>query len=173
MAPHKDLKGGLSFGRQRSRPLDVRAGAGDGHSESSHQKAFVSWARDSARLQTDPDRRDALLWLHSTPNGFPVPQKTPAAFGIINRMRAEGMTKGIPDVRLDYVRRDAAGAIACPGLLLEFKKKKGGRLEPEQAACVEYLRRQGYRVEIVFTWAEAARLVVEYMGLERYAPFRD
>jgi hypothetical protein len=162
--------------------------AGAGHSEHQHQSSLITWARDSARIQTDPAKQGALNWLHSIPNaaagrkGFHNKRARAAvAAGLkpdrkdilpplqVLRMIDEGLTKGVLDVRLDYVVRDAAGVIIKPGLIAEFKKP-GEDLTTDQKRYAAFARSQGYDVFIWFGWERAAIDIAVYLRLEVFAP---
>lgn len=58
------------------------------------------------------------------------------------RLRAEGVKAGIPDLCLPVPRGH------FHGLYIELKRKRGGRIEPEQTAWLERLMKQGYSVAI-------------------------
>ena len=133
------------------------------HSESQEQIAFISWCRWSARLQTDPRIREALEWIHSIPNGAHV-TKAQAA-----KLRAEGLTAGVHDLRVDYVLRDSSGAINSPGAIIEMKLP-GRYLTDEQKQYRDFMHAQGFRDYLCRSWQEAAHSVVDYMKLEKYAP---
>ena len=55
------------------------------------------------------------------------------------------------------------------GLWQEFKSTTG-RLTPEQKEWKEFLESEGHLVFIVRSWTEAARNVVDYLGLTDYTP---
>ncbi|HXG94133.1 MAG TPA: hypothetical protein VNN73_17450 [Blastocatellia bacterium] len=135
----------------------------DCHDESWHQQRFIRWSRESARMQFNPAHEAALLWLHSVPNGAHLSKRQAI------KMVAEGMTAGIHDLRLDYVLRDSAGAINCPGLIIEMKMP-GRALSEKQKEYASFMHSQGFRHVICRSWQEAARCVVDYMSLKIYAP---
>lgn len=133
------------------------------HSEHVEQVAFIDWCRWSARLQTDQRLREALEWIHSIPNGAHV-TKSQAA-----KLKAEGLTAGVHDLRVDYVPRDSSGAINSCGLIIEMKLP-GRSYSAEQEAYRKFMHGQGFRCVLCRNWIEAAHSVVEYMGLTKYAP---
>jgi hypothetical protein len=136
------------------------------HSEHAEQVVFISWCRWSARLQTDPRLRDALLWVHSIPNGADVtPQHR-------KRLCAEGLTPGVHDLRIDYVLRDSSGAVNCPGMIIEMKLP-GRSYTPEQKAYRDFMHGQGFVTILARNWQEAARSVVGYMQLTKHAAIYD
>ncbi|MGA9767921.1 MAG: hypothetical protein WBV94_02705 [Blastocatellia bacterium] len=135
------------------------------HDDREHQEqvAFISWCRWSARQQADPRLREALEWVHAIPNGAHV-TKAQAV-----KLRAEGLTAGVHDLRVDYVLRDSTGAINSPGLIIEMKLP-GRYLSEEQKKYRDFMHAQGFRDVLCRTWQEAAHSVIDYMKLERYAP---
>ncbi|HEX8185118.1 MAG TPA: hypothetical protein VF747_10215 [Blastocatellia bacterium] len=140
-----------------------RTNNGPLHSESQEQIAFIQWCRWSARQQTDPRLREALEWIHAIPNGAHVTKSQGA------KLRAEGLTAGVHDLRVDYVLRDSSGGVNCPGLIIEMKLL-GKNYTAEQHKYRDFMHKQGFRCILARNWQEAARCVVEYMRLEKYAP---
>ena len=152
------------------KPLRI---VGDGHDEHHHQKALVSFARDSARLQTDELKRDALLWFHSIPNGAFVhrsheDRKGRAPLQAL-KLIAEGLTTGIWDLRLDYVVRTPEGLIICPGLIIEMKLP-GNTLTPKQIEYGEFMAKLGFKRVVAPNWQIGARALIEFMELTEHAP---
>lgn len=147
---------------------------GDGRTEHQHQARLITWARDSARLQTDPALRDALIWLHSVPNGSYVhrvgsefkdgKKKAPRqALKLID----EGLTSGVWDLRLDYVQRTDDGSIVCPGLIIEMKMPTR-YLSEKQKEYQAFMISQGYATAFCRNWMEAAKAIVDFLRLEKY-----
>jgi len=163
---HANMKGGL-FAPGGAKPLEERKTTDDGKSEHWHQARLISWARASASLQTDKLKALALRWLHSIPNGAWLGGSNPHA--LANKMRAEGMTAGIHDLRLDYVQCDeqVKEYVKCPGLIIEMKKV-GNDLTDEQREYQEFMEAQGFESHLCFTWVQAARAIIAYMRLEKY-----
>jgi hypothetical protein len=153
---------------------------GDGHSEHQHQAAFFMWLRESSRLQTDEALRDALKWAHSIPNAAAGRKGFKTRSGHVLpplqavKMKAEGLTKGVLDIRVDYVQRKyrIGGAINFDrksGLVGEFKKPKE-KMTDAQTEYAEFARTQNLHVCLWFSWQQAAVDVVNYMQLDRFAP---
>ena len=143
---------------------------GDGHSEHQHQVALISFARNSARLQTDELKRLGLEWFHAVPNGTFLGREDKDArsrYGL--KLIAEGLTPGIWDLRLDYVLRDSNGAIICPGLIIEMKLPKKP-LSDKQIEYGEFMERQGFRRFVARNWQDGALGIIDYMGLDHHAP---
>lgn len=94
-----------------------------------------------------------LRWTFAVPNGG---ARHPA---VAVKLKAEGVKPGVLDVWNP-----------CPvgdyhGLVIENKRVKGGRVEPEQRAWIDALVRMGWRVEVCKGWVEGARVFVDYFGM--------
>ena len=70
----------------------------------------------------------------------------------------EGVRAGVPDMFLAVPRQNA------PGLFLELKKQKGGRVSENQKTMHEALSQAGYPVCICRGWGEAKRAIEDYIG---------
>ena len=90
--------------------------------------------------------------LFAIPNGGRRDKTTGA------RLKAEGVRAGVPDMFLALPRQDA------PGLFLELKKQKGGRVSENQKTMHEALSHAGYPVCICRGWDEAKRAIEDYIG---------
>jgi hypothetical protein len=100
--------------------------------EHTEQKFVIEWAR--SHIVQYP----VLEWLHSSLNGIPLAGSKRTRGRIMNHMKAEGMTKGIPDLFLP---------VACKGfhgIYLEVKRVHGGVLSKEQKAFRLFAKEQGY-----------------------------
>jgi hypothetical protein len=73
-------------------------------------------------------------------------------------MKAEGARSGVPDVCCAIAREH------YHGLFLEFKKTKTGRVEADQVDWHNRLFNAGYKIEVVYTWVEARKIVMNYLG---------
>lgn len=157
---------GGSFGRRGGLKLGP---------EDKEQSYVISWARSSARLQSDQLKADALNFLHAIPSGggrgeaFIGRDGTRLPPREAVKMKATGTTAGINDLFLPYVRRDATGALIQPGLVGEMKAGRG-TLSPEQRRYQAFMRSQGFAVFTWWDWWMAALDVAEYMELEDFAP---
>lgn len=99
-----------------------------------------------AHKQFSLDER--LLW--ATPNGGI------RHIGTAMKLKAEGVRRGVPDLTLAVARQ------GFHGLFIEMKAK-GGRVDPEQHALADLLRRQGYNVIIAWSDAEAIKAIEGYL----------
>jgi len=92
-----------------------------------------------------------LLYM-AIPNGVTFALKGRALFSYRAYLKAEGLTKGAPDLIVD-----GGGGRA---LLVEMKAI-GGRLSPEQDALHRAWREAGYRVIVGFGWRDCWRQIQE------------
>lgn len=113
--------------------------------ESEEQKALIRWAKANV------GRYPELAGLYHIPNEG---QRDPRVGA---RMRAEGLRKGVPDLCLPVARG------GCHGLYIELKRTRGGRVEPEQAAWIEWLLSQGYAACVCRGWEAAAKEIMAYI----------
>lgn len=74
------------------------------------------------------------------------------------RLKAEGVRAGVPDMFLAVPRKNA------PGLFLELKKQKGGRVSGNQKNVHEALTDAGYPVCVCRGWWEASVEIEKYLG---------
>lgn len=77
---------------------------------------------------------------------------------------AMGVRPGAPDLFLAVPRHE------CPGLFLELKAPKQGRLRANQRSFHETLKAQGYRTEVAASFGDATRIITEYLSREPTAP---
>jgi hypothetical protein len=101
-------------------------------SEHNEQAMVIDWARAMEW------KWPCLKWLHSSLNGIFIPGGKLTAYKIINRMKAEGMVKGIPDLFLPVARKN------YHGLYIEMKKSHDEELSPEQIAFIDFANDEGY-----------------------------
>jgi len=115
--------------------------------EHAEQVALMEWARYQ-RFNGTPIRDD----LHAIPNGG---QRHPA---VAVKMKAEGVTAGIPDFMLTIP------VAPYHGLFIELKAR-GGRLTDTQRAHLERLRDRGYHAVCCVGFDEARIAIERYLGL--------
>lgn len=113
--------------------------------EAQEQTTLFEWAR----LQRG--RYPELDLLFHVPNGGSR-NRVEAA-----RLQAQGVKSGIPDLCLPVPRG------RFHGLYIELKRRRGGRIEPEQTAWLEELMKQGYSVAICRGWEAAAEIILKYL----------
>jgi hypothetical protein len=83
---------------------------------------------------------------------FSIPNGGHRAISVAKRLKAEGLTPGIPD-------------LYCPRLKLwlEMKRTKGGKLSPEQEKMIEYLLRIGDSVIVGYGAEDASRKILKFL----------
>ena len=106
------------------------------HSEHSEQVGFVNWFR--AKYP------DTLI--------FAIPNGEKRSISVATRLKAEGVTRGIPDLYIP----------AC-NLWGEMKRVTGGRLSPDQKKVIEYLKSVGHTVIIGKGASDASKQVLEFL----------
>lgn len=105
--------------------------------EHQHQVDFFKWFRFQY-----PN-----VFAYAIPNAAKR-SKTLAAY-----MKAEGLVSGVPDIFI---------ADGRPGMFIEMKKPKTGRLSPNQKAAIQKLMLSGYAVSVCYGWEEAKNAVQDY-----------
>lgn len=88
---------------------------------------------------------------------YAVPNAAKRSFALAARMKAEGLTKGIPDVHLAYPCHGK------PGLYIETKTVNG-TVSPDQAIVHAYLRAKAYEVAVPTTFEQFQTAVIEYLN---------
>lgn len=115
--------------------------------EHGEQVALVGWAR-CQRFNGTPISDD----LHAIPNGG---QRNPA---VAAKLKAEGVTPGIPDLMLTIP------VAPYHGMFIEMKSR-GGRLTDAQREHIERLRARGYHAVCCVGFDEARVAIERYLGL--------
>ncbi len=127
------------------------------------QSAFFTWANLQAAAVP------ALRGMFAIPNGaflggdvktLASGARIPMAAIRMNRLKAEGLKPGVPDVMLPVARG------GFHGLFLEFKRTKGGKHSEGQKGMRDFLLAGGYRVESPTSAAQAISLVMIYLGAQ-------
>lgn len=114
-------------------------------SEHQEQVAFMQWVKLHER------RFPQLKLLHAIPNGG----ARNAATGAM--LKAEGVKKGVPDICFP------CPAGPYPGMYIEMKRKKGGRLSPEQKEYISMLLDEGWLVHVCHGADSAIAVMEEYL----------
>lgn len=86
---------------------------------------------------------------------FAIPNGGDRHAAVAAKMRAEGVTPGVPDLFIPDWR-----------LFLEMKRRKGGRVTPEQKRVMEHLEMAGYTCAVARGFDEAMEFVMERYGHE-------
>lgn len=121
--------------------------------EGAEQAALMSWA------QMQSWRWPELQLLFHIPNGG---ARSKAEAG---RFKAEGVKAGVPDLFLPVPRGNNHG------LFIELKRRKGGRLSPEQRVWIQNLQEQGYQAFVCYGWEEATEVIQSYLGPGKANPW--
>lgn len=117
-------------------------------SEHEIQAQLMAWAGLMAGQYPE------LSLLFAIPNEVRIPGR--AGMLTVQRMKAEGMKKGVPDLCLPVARN------GYYGLFLE-NKKPDGAVRAEQAWWLDKLCAQGYLAVAVFSLEEAIEVLTEYL----------
>jgi hypothetical protein len=113
-------------------------------SESTEQQALFEWAEFAAKKTPE------LKLLFAVPNGGKRDKVTGAI------LKREGVKSGVPDICLP-VSRDG-----FHGLYIEMKVGKNKPTE-KQLWWMGQLQKQGYMVEVCYSWGEAVKVITGYM----------
>lgn len=108
-------------------------------SEHVEQREFVEWFRSQY-----PD-----LWIFAIPNGGKRGIREAA------RLKAEGVTAGVPDLYCPAVK-----------LWIEMKRQKGSRTSKEQKDWIVYLAGIGHTAIIAYGYADAVEKTLQ-LGIDR------
>jgi hypothetical protein len=115
-------------------------------SEADHQTAFFEWLEFFPKLRP---------FVFAIPNGgYRHPREAV-------RLKAQGVTRGIPDVFCSIPNHE------FHGLYLEFKFGKN-KLTNEQAQMFERFKRMGYACEAVYDWEVAREILIKYLGRQHF-----
>lgn len=95
-----------------------------------------------------------LRWLNGSLNGVRL------TIGQAVKCKKIGMKKGFPDINLPVKRGK------YPGLYIELKRIKSGRIEPEQREWRDFLLSQGYAHEFCKGADAAWKVILRYLKLQ-------
>jgi hypothetical protein len=114
--------------------------------EDDEQAALFEWADRMLH------RYPTLGWMFAIPNGGKRSIKT------AQRLKQTGVKTGVLDVFLP-----------CPvrgyhGLFIEMKRRKGGKITPNQRAFADDMKRQGYLCKFCMGWDEARTEIEAYLN---------
>jgi hypothetical protein len=126
----------------------VKKSAGREQSEHKIQADCIKWVR--ARAVTS--WRFSLFF--AIPNGGPRNAITGS------RLKAEGVTPGVPDLFLPLANDEHHG------LFIEMKTPSGN-VSDAQLDIHETLRQRGYRVEVIRSFDEFKHVVLGYTGIDK------
>jgi hypothetical protein len=145
-------------------------------SEHDEQVTFFDWVRLNRQYAPNLEVRKAMKLCYANQTGAHMVKAQ------AGKMKAEGMTKGILDINLDWPlfcpemwdiplnqrNRDnynILGNLFLPGLRIEMKFGKN-KLTKEQKEKKELLEEVGFKVAVCYSAVEAIRAVFEYLPFE-------
>jgi hypothetical protein len=105
-------------------------------SEHDEQVGFVTWWR----------AKFPGVLIYAIPNGE---HRAPS---VANRLKAEGVVRGVPDLHVPELR-----------LWIEMKRIKTGRLSPEQGQMIRYLESIGHTVLVGYGARDASAKVLDWI----------
>lgn len=94
---------------------------------------------------------------------FHCPNDGKRSVGSALRLRAMGLSKGVPDIFIPWPCGE------YHGMFVEMKSKTGGRVSPEQSEWLDLLNRLGYFAVVAHGAAEAIQYFEEYIAAEEEA----
>lgn len=94
---------------------------------------------------------------------FAIPNGGDRHPAVAQKLKAEGVTKGVPDLCLPVPRG------GFHGLWIELKRQKGGRVSPEQKAWLDALASQGYMTVVAKGAVDAFDALRTYVTLPSHA----
>jgi hypothetical protein len=121
--------------------------------EHDHQVFVIDWCNIMAR-----GKYPMLKYIYAVPNGARVARST------ANKLKAEGMKAGVPDLCLPYPKYSKKDKEVYHGLYIEMKSRDTrGALSQDQKDWLEYLDSVGYKTAIAWTGDEARQVIKEYL----------
>lgn len=96
--------------------------------------------------------------LFSIPNGATLAGAAHTRAKQVERLKAEGMSNGVPDLFLPIPTS------SHHGLFIEMKRQKGGVLSKEQKEWLSYLNDMGYLAKRCNGWLEAKEVIECYLN---------
>lgn len=83
---------------------------------------------------------------------FAIPNGDKRSISVAKRLKAEGVTPGVPDLFIpDW------------NLWIEMKKQKGGKLSAAQKDMIEHLQRIGHTVIVGYGAEDASSKIIEFL----------
>jgi len=97
----------------------------------------------------------------SVPNGAKLGGSRNQRFGLVNKLKSEGMTPGAPDLVILAPRGNYHGC------LVEMKRIRGGKLSDNQKEFLARSESAGYYTIVGIGFENAVELLSEYLSWER------
>ncbi len=115
------------------------------------------------------EQERAFQWIRANQIRYPQLQ---LAYGTLNgvrlvpklrtKMYLQGNRKGVPDMVFPFKSVDGV----FPGLYIELKRVKGGKVSEDQKNYHELLRGQGFLVVVCKGHVDAIETIKRYLGVE-------
>jgi hypothetical protein len=119
-------------------------------SEHAEQAAVCDWL----------DLHPSVIWF-AVPNGAKLGGTKAQRFGMVNKLKREGMTPGAPDIIILAPRGQYHGC------LLEMKRVKGGKLSDNQREFLARAEQAGYYTIVGYGAESAIQLLEEYLSWQK------
>jgi hypothetical protein len=87
---------------------------------------------------------------------IPNQRQANVAYGV--KLKALGVSKGIPDIVIPKARK------GHHGLYIELKRTKGGIVSPEQKDWIRLLTTEGYLATVAYGAEDAIKIITEYLA---------
>jgi len=120
--------------------------AGNIPTEHQEQAALMQW------VKLNKARYPALDNIAAVPNGGA------RHIAVAKKLKAEGVSKGYPDILLDYPSN------GYHGLRIELKRQKGSYATAEQKEWLARLNNAGYKAVVCKGWIDAKEVIEEYLS---------
>ena len=117
--------------------------------ESQHQTLLFRWAK------THPICKDYLI---AIPNGMWTHNVIQAV-----AMKAQGLRPGVSDMFLAYPMLWQDPPKHYPGLWIELKKDKKGKISILQQEWLTNMSALGYACHVAYGWQHAKKIILEYL----------
>ncbi len=93
---------------------------------------------------------------------FAIPNQGAAR---LKNLQTEGVMRGVPDLMLAVpAMRFARDSVKWHGLFIELKRRKGGKVSPDQYGWIAALSAQGYEAIVCYGAQEAREAILKYLG---------
>jgi len=139
------------------RAMQGKKGSKRSTPEHDEQVALFFWA------ELNKNKVPELELLLAIPNGA----YHGGHWSVANRMKEEGVKKGVPDIFLPvpmtYLNEGQVVGMKA-GLWIEMKAGKN-KTSPDQDWWIGKLRDMGYRVEVCYSAEDAIKIIKEYLDL--------
>lgn len=123
------------------------------HPEHDEQKALIGWARKQSGLYP------ALGWLYATPNGAQYGRDRKLAMIQAQKLKAEGLLPGVPDLFLPFPARGYHGffiEMKAPGKIRDVREG--------QAAFMAWAESVSYLCQVHDSMESAKDALLWYVG---------